>query len=103
MDGFKESVKLWKHESFRKFMADKKKEYQIQEINADIAKLIERRDSITAENFRYEQGNNTKKLKKLLPWNNIKPFLKEYKVQYPEKKRKAGSIIRFCSELLSGA
>ena len=100
MSGYKESVRLWKHESFRTYISEEKKKHDLQLIENDIKKLMEKRDALQCETYTYKQGNTVKKLKTLLPWENMKPYNKEFNKKQPNAKTSA-SVLRFLSELLS--
>lgn len=104
MSGYKESVKLWKQKSFRTYISDEKKKYDLNKIEDEIQKLVCIRNVIESETdtiYTHDQGNTVKKLKSLLPWEDMKPFVKVYNKKYPNNKT-SGSIIRFFNELLSG-
>ena len=101
MYGFQECKKLWKQETFREFVAEKKKDHDIEKYNIEISILTELRDQLVCEKFDVKQGDSVKSLKKILPWSNMKPIVNEYKKKFPEKKSKSSSIIRFFTEFLS--
>lgn len=100
MTGYREGVRLWKHESFRIYISEEKRKHDLKIIEDEIQKLIEKRDALQCETYTYKEGNTVKKLKILLPWENIKPYVKEFNKKQPNVKTSA-SVLRFFSELLS--
>lgn len=102
MTGYKESVRLWKHETFRSYISDEKKKYELEQIETTIQNLIKQKDEIQSNThiYAYNEGNTKSKLKRLLPWKNMKPFVKEFKTKKHDKKTSM-SILRFINELLS--
>ena len=51
MLGFQECKKLWKQETFREFVAEKKKDHDIEKYNIEISILTELRDQLVCEKF----------------------------------------------------
>lgn len=100
MGGYKESVRLWKRESFRTYISEEKRKHDLKIIEENIKKLIEKRETLQPETYTYSQGNTVKKLKTLLPWENMKPYVKEFNRKQPNTKTTT-SLLRFFSELLS--
>ena len=100
MDGYKECARLWKHESFRNFIAEHQKKYEINLLDEQIHQLTEKRKYITTQVFTYELNQNAKTLKTILPWKNVNDLVKEYKKKYSSKKT-VSSILRFMNELIS--
>lgn len=104
MKGYATAAVLWKHESFRTFVAIKKHTHDVDTLDAEILRLTIQKERLLksgAPTWTREHGNTRQGLCKLLPWSDIRPIVKEYRRTHPPPKRgRFKAIVQFFEEML---
>lgn len=106
-DSYKRMQLLWKDDKFRLYVAQQKRQLQLEEYDDKIKQLEDAKDALQSsvvQAFTYKEGKTVKVLRQNLNWSedNVAKMIKEYEKTHTKIPHASSrSILRFLSELIS--